>query len=312
MSNVKSISIFTLALVIIGGFLLFSAHTDEPSNTTTTKLLSRNNSNKDQLPQIVKSIPLNKSFSFAGEAVPTDNFDIKERLDRELLRDAYWHSSTVLSIKRSSRYFPVIEQILAEQGIPEDFKYLAVAESNLTNAVSPAGAKGIWQFMKGTGKEYGLEVNGEVDERYHLEKATYAACKYIKKLKARFGNWTMAAAAYNVGGSKLNKESSTQRSSNYYDLNLNQETARYIFRILAIKEILDRPEDFGFYIDESDKYPALDKFDIIEVKEGISNWGDFAKKYGISYRMLKVYNPWLVSSSLTNKAKKAYQIKLPK
>ncbi len=314
MSRAKSISLYFMTLVGIILFFVFSSYyTGEDKTRPETKERSEDNiSSSGQLPQVVKSIPLDKSFDFAGEIVPTDNFDIKERLDRELLRDAYWHSSTVLSIKRSARFFPVIEKILAEQGIPDDMKYLAVAESNLSNAVSPAGAKGVWQFMKGTGKQYGLEINNEVDERYHLEKATYAACKYLKSLHKRFGNWTMAAAAYNVGGNKLTKESNLQRSTSYYDLNLNQETARYIFRILAIKEIMDRPEDFGFYIENEDKYPPLDNFDQLEVSGSVANWGDYAKKYGTSYRMLKVYNPWLVSSALANKGKKKYTIKLPK
>lgn len=291
-------------------FFVFSSYTGE--SETPEEKGKTNVSTNDKLPQVVKSIPLDKAFDFAGELVPTDNFDIKERLDRELLRDAYWHSSTVLSIKRSKRYFPVIEKILAEEGLPDDLKYLAVAESNLSNAVSPSGAKGVWQFMKGTGKEYGLEINSEVDERYHLEKATYAACKYLKSLKKKFGNWTMAIAAYNVGGNKLGKESKVQRSNSYYDLNLNQETARYVFRILAIKEIMNDPEAFGFYIEDKDKYPALDSFYEMEVTGPIANWGDYAKQYQTSYRMLKVYNPWLVTSSLTNKSKKKYIVKLPK
>ncbi len=299
-----------MAFLSVVVFILFSSYTDDQKSDTNTN--NQQNTSNDQLPQVVKSISLDKEFSFAGEIVPTQNFDVRERLDRELLRDAYWHSSTVLSIKRASRFFPVIEKILAEEGLPDDFKYLAVAESSLSNAVSPAGAKGVWQFLKGTGKEYGLEVNSEVDERFHLEKSTYAACKYLKSLNKKFGNWTMAAAAYNMGGSRLSKESKTQRSNDYYDLNLNRETARYIFRILAIKEIMNKPEDFGFYIDEKDKYPPLDQYDQLEVGGTIANWGDYAKKYGASYRMLKVYNPWLISSSLTNKTKKKYIVKLPK
>lgn len=298
-----------MTFAAIGFFFLFSSYTDEQSGNQSSQ---GNKTVSGQLPQVVKSISLDKEFSFAGELVPMDNFDVKERLDRELLRDAYWHSSTVLSIKRANRYFPVIEKILAEEGIPEDMKYLAVAESSLSNAVSPAGAKGVWQFMKGTGKQYGLEINSEVDERYHLEKSTYAACKYLKSLKKKFGNWTMAAAAYNVGGGKLTKESKVQRSNFYYDLNLNQETARYIFRILAIKEIMNEPEAFGFYIEESDKYQPLDQYDSLEITGAIANWGDYAKKYGTSYRMLKVYNPWLITSSLANKSKKTYIVKLPK
>lgn len=310
MSRATSFSLYAFAFIAIIGFFLFSSYTGEH---TAGKLMTNSTTESTgKLPQVVESIPLDKPFSFAGEAVPMDNFDIKERLDLELLRNAYWHSNTILSIKRTARFFPTIERILAEKGIPDDFKYLAVAESNLSNAVSPAGAKGVWQFMKGTGKEYGLEVSSEVDERYHLEKATYAACKYLKSLKKKFGSWTMAAAAYNVGGNRLNKESQLQRSESYYDLNLNQETARYVFRILAIKEILSDHKEYGFMIEESEKYPPLDNYDQIEVDGSIENWGDFAKKYGVSYRMLKVYNPWLVSASLTNKAKKKYIIHLPK
>jgi len=309
MSRAKSISLYFITFIAIVFFFVFSSYTSEQGGTLQA---ANKNMETDQLPQVVKSINLDKAFSFAGEEVPTDNFDVRERLDRELLRDAYWHSSTVLSIKRSKRFFPVIEKILAEEGMPDDLKYLAVAESSLSNAVSPAGAKGVWQFMKGTGKEYGLEVNGEVDERYHLEKSTYAACKYLKSLKKRFGSWTMAAAAYNVGGGKLNKESKIQRSNSYYDLNLNQETARYVFRILAIKEIMNDPEAFGFYIEDADKYPALDSFYEMEITGSVANWGDYAKQYKTSYRMLKVYNPWLVSSSLANKGKKKYIVKLPK
>ena len=310
MSHKKSMSLYFMAFLAIIVFFLFSSYTGDKDSISAQTLPQKLTG--DQLPQVVKSIALDKEFSFAGEIVPTDNFDVRERLDRELLRDAYWHSSTVLSIKRAKRFFPVIEKILAKEGIPDDMKYLAVAESSLSNAVSPAGAKGVWQFMGPTGREYGLKVNKEVDERYHLEKATHAACKYLKSLKQKFGNWTMAAAAYNMGGNSLSKESKVQRADNYYDLNLNQETARYIFRILAIKEIMNQPEAFGFYIEDEDKYPALDKFDQIEVSGAVENWGDFAKKYGTTYRMLKVYNPWLVSSSLTNKAKEKYIIKLPK
>ena len=252
-----------------------------------------------------------KGFNFAGEEVPIENFDVYERLDRELLRNAYYHSSTILALKRANRYFPVIEKILAENGIPQDFKYLAVAESDLSNAVSPAGAKGVWQFLKTTGKAYGLESNNEIEERYHLEKSTKAACDYLQSLKNKFGTWTMAAAAYNMGETKLKKEKNIQRTDNYFDLNLNQETSRYVFRILAIKEILSNPEEYGFLIDEKDKYAPLDNFKTIEIEGSVENWGDFAIEHGTTYRMLKVFNPWLVSSSLTNKYKKTYEIRVP-
>ena len=308
---VKSIGIYVLLLAAFLTFVVFSSYTKEggaDNETTTTTIEATNNT----LPQIIKPVDLNRSFNFAGESLSMDNFDIKERLDLELMRNSYYHSNTMLSVKRANRFFPVIERILAEEGLPDDLKYLAVAESTLSNAVSPAGAKGVWQFMYKTGQSYGLQINKEVDERYHLEKATKAACKHLRKLHNRFGNWTMAAAAYNMGASGLKKEASAQRADNYFDLNLNQETAKYVFRIVAIKEILSRPRDFGFYIDAVDLYQPLNNYSEVEVKTAVPNWGDFAKKYGISYRMLKVYNPWLISSSLKNKSLKKYTIHIPK
>lgn len=263
------------------------------------------------LPQIIKSADLNKSFNFAGEEVPIDNFDVRERLDRELTVNSYWHSSTLLNIKSTYKYFPVIEPILAEHGVPDDFKYLAIAESNLRNATSHAGAKGVWQFMHSIAQHYDLEINNEVDERYHIEKATAAACEYIKDHYRQFGNWTLTAASYNMGGPNLKRDLKTQRADSYYDLNLNQETDRYVFRIVAIKEVMQNPRNFGFYLDEADAYPPLTDYDIVEVNGSIENLGDFATEHGTTYRMLKVYNPWLISSKLTNRARKTYQIKVP-
>ncbi len=308
---VKSISAYVLVLAAVLTFAIFSSYTGEDNsskqnNATTSK------GTGESLPQVIKPMDLNRAFSFAGEALPMDNFDVKERLDMELMRNSYYHSKTIVNIKRANRFFPVIERILAEEGVPDDLKYLAVAESDLSNATSPAGAKGVWQFMKKTGQSYGLQVSKEIDERYHLEKSTRAACKYLKKLKARFGSWTLAAAAYNMGGTRLNKEKSSQRESNYFDLNLNRETSKYVFRIVALKEILSRPNDFGFYIADSELYPPLDNYNSVEVNTSIANWGDFAKKYNVSYRMLKVYNPWLTAGKLTNNAGKSYTIHIPK
>ncbi len=302
----RSISAFMIISAAFLALALFSSSTDEQNVKQTTVM-----DGISTLPQRIKSIPIDKTFNFAGEEVPIHNFDVYERLDRELLRNAYYHSSTIMSLKLSKRYFPVIEKILTENGVPADFKYLAVAESDLSNAVSPSGAKGFWQFLSATGKELGLETNNEVDERYHLEKSTEAACKYLKKLKNRFGSWTMAAAAYNMGQTRLTKEKDIQRTDNYYDLNLNRETSRYIFRILALKEIMSNPKDYGFLIDEDDKYAPIDNFQVIEVNSAVANWGDFAIEHGTTYRILKVYNPWLVSSSLANKNKKTYEIKIP-
>jgi len=262
------------------------------------------------LPQMIESVDLNKEFDWAGELMPR-NFDNRERLDRELLVNAYWQSSTLLNVKAANRYFPRIEQILAEEGVPDDFKYLAVAESNLRNVVSSANAKGFWQFRKLAAKEMGLEVNDEVDERYHVEKATRAACKYLKQLYKRFGNWTNASAAYNIGPTNFSRILSKQGQTSYYDLNLGEETNRYIFRLLAIKEILKNHQDYGFYVDLSDKYPPLDNYYEVLVDKSVNSWSDFSKSHGTTYRMLKVYNPWLRDNKLTV-ISNTYNIRLPR
>ncbi|MEM9918024.1 MAG: transglycosylase SLT domain-containing protein [Bacteroidota bacterium] len=304
----KSLSMYTLALAGFLTFAIFSSSSDKEPSENQSTWSDENN----RLPQRIHSINLNQTYDFAGEILPMDNFDVRERLDREMLRNAYYHSSTILALKRASRYFPLIEKILAEEGIPDDLKYLAVAESDLMNAISPAGAKGFWQFMKATGREYDLEINSEIDERYHLEKATHAACRYLKRYKEKFGSWTLAAAAYNGGAGRLSREMKAQGGTSYYDLNLNMETARYVFRIVAIKEIMKRPKDFGFDLESTDLYQPLDSYYSVEVEGAVPRWADFAAKYGISYRMLKIYNPWLISSSLTNKQKKKYVIRIPK
>ena len=262
------------------------------------------------LPQVVEPVDLNKTFTFAGEKMP-NNYDTRERLDRELLVNAYWQSSTLLNIKAANRYFPVIEKILKEEGVPDDFKYLAVAESNLRNVVSSANAKGFWQFRKLAAKEFNLEVNSEVDERYHLEKSTRAACQYLKQLYNRFGSWTNAAAAYNMGPSNFFRSSKAQNEDSYYNMNLNPETGRYLFRLIAIKEILNKPQNFGFYIDKSELYEPMDNYYIVDIDESVKSWADFAEQHNISYRILKSYNPWLIDSKLTV-IKNRYQVKIPK
>ncbi len=265
------------------------------------------------LPQVIQSVELNKVFSFAGEDVPFDNFDAMERLDRELTVNSYWHSSTLINIKKSTRFFPMIEAILAQEGVPDDFKYLAVAESNLSNVRSPAGARGIWQIMRNTAIGFGLEVNKYVDERYHYEKATRAACNILKTYKKRFGSWTMAAAAYNLGETRLAKEVKTQKENNYYHLNLGEETGRYVFRLIAFKEIMKNPSLFGFFYNANDRlYKPLDNYYEVEVKKSIPSLGDFAHQHGTNYRMLKVYNPWLISNQLPVKEGKRYKIRIPR
>jgi len=263
-------------------------------------------------PQQVRSINLDKDFDFCGEKLPMDNFDVRQRLDAELLRNVYYHSATILSIKRANALFPIIEPILKEQGVPDDLKYLAVAESTLSNAVSPAGARGVWQFMKGAGGEYDLEISDEIDERYHLEKATRAACKYLRKQKESLGSWTLAAAAYNGGPGRISSEMEKQRAKSFYDLNLAaDETMRYPFRIVAVKEVMQHPELYEYAIEDDHLYAPLNQYKTVEVSGPVPSWGDFAVQHNTSYRMLKLYNPWLVDSKLTNKAGKKYLIRLP-
>ena len=303
----KLLKWYAILLTGILMIFIFSSYSKKEAPVGPPKAVVEDGS----LPQIIKSIDMERRYDFAGEELPMKNFDVKERLERELLVNSYWHSSTVLNIKNAHRYLPVISRILRENGIPEDFKYLAIAESNLRNETSPAGAKGFWQFMKPTAKYYGLEINSEVDQRFHVELATQAACKYIQDYYKRFGSWTLAAAAYNVGGTKLNRALQDQKVDNYYDLNLNAETNRYVFRIMAMKEIISNPDDFGFYIPKDEQYQTLDEYKIVEVDGPIQNLGDFAKKQGTSYRMLKLYNPWLMTHQLINSARKTYQIKIP-
>jgi len=305
----RSVQIYTLILAALATIAVFASYRQKSTEKETEKLTYA--LEDGVITQVVKSVDLEGPFDFAEELLPLDNFDVRERLDRELLVNTYWHSSTLLNIKNTYKFFPVIERILAEHGVPDDFKYLAVAESNLRNVTSPAGAKGFWQFMKPTGQHYGLEINSEVDERFHLEKATQAACKYLLDYKKRFGTWTLAAAAYNMGGTRLASSLKSQRAEEFYDLNLNEETNRYVFRLVAIKEVLKNPKEFGFYIEPDDTYQPLNNYRSIEVNSAVSNWGDFANEQGTTYRMIKVFNPWLLDSKLTNRSKKTYEIRVP-
>ena len=259
----------------------------------------------------VYAIPLPESMDFAGERVPLENPDIRERLDRELLVNTYWQSNGLLILKRANKYFPIIEPMLEEYGLPDDFKYLAVAESALQNNRSPAGAAGFWHFLKGTGREYGLEVNDYVDERYNLELATKVAAEYLKRSKNKFGSWTMAAAAYNAGNGGIQKQINRQKSTNnYYDLLLNDETSRYIFRILAFKEILGNPEKYGFNFEEKDLYQPVPTYKV-KVDTAITDIPNFAKQFGINYKILKIHNPWLRDTYLRNASGKEYFIEIP-
>lgn len=251
-----------------------------------------------------------KELDFCGEAVPLENFEVYERIDREIIVNTYFHSATIISIKRAKRWFPVVETILDEYGVPDDFKYLMVAESGMSNAVSPLGATGFWQLMEGAALEYGLEVNDEVDERYHIEKSTEATCKYLHEAYILFGTWTLAAASFNMGIPGVEKQIERQKAKNYYNLVLGEETSRYIARIIALKEIMNSPEKFGFDVKEVDLYNELSYNEIV-VSGPIADLADFAIEHGINYKVLKLYNPWLRENFLTNKIRKTYKIKIP-
>lgn len=251
------------------------------------------------------------SANFCGEDAPLEITDVRERFDRELLVNVNLHSSTLLILKRANRAFPIIEPILKRNNIPDDFKYLAVIESALINATSPSGAKGIWQFMPETAREKGMEVSEFVDERYHLEKSTEAACKYLQSAKNKFGSWTLAAASYNGGMLGIQKQIDFQKVDNYYDLLLIEETHRYVFRILALKEIMKNPKDFGFELQPKDLYHPLQTQKII-VDSSITDLAIFAKSQNVNYKILKLHNPWLRERKLPNVAKKQYILEVPK
>lgn len=255
--------------------------------------------------------PIPDTAKFCGEVVPMQDFDVRERIERELLVNTYWHSATLLYLKRANRWFPVIEPILKENGIPDDFKYMAVAESGLINSVSPDGATGFWQFMEAAAKKYGLEINSEVDERYNVEKSTKAACSYLKEAKAKLGNWTLAGASYNYGITGISNQMIRQQTKNYYNLYLNEETYRFIARIVALKEIFKDPKKYGFYFTEEELYPIIETEEL-DINTSIKDLVLFAKQNGINYKLLKIFNPWLRNSSVTNKAKKHYKILIPK
>jgi len=299
--NVKNTGIITGVVSLAGIFILFLAFSG----------LKKEDEKEAPGKEFFGSVEIPQKLDFAGEQVPLDRFDVHESLDREMLSNAYFHSQTIRFLKLAPRYFSVIEPILKENGVPDDFKYLCIAESNFDERiVSPAGAVGLWQFMKGTATDYGLEVSKEVDERYHIEKATVAACKYLKESHEKYGSWTMVAASYNAGRTFTSSQMERQKSDSYYDLLLGDETARYVFRILALKLILSEPEKYGFRVPDSEKYPVIET-KIVDVSGPVPDFTAFARQYGISYKMLKMFNPWLRESFLTNPSGKTYRIKIP-
>ena len=294
----------TLFLLVLTLICSFGFNSIDPELFTAFNAIDQGQSSK------VYALKLPEVFFFSEEEVPLEAPDIRERFDKELLVNTYWQSNMMLLLKRANKWFPTIEAILKEEGVPEDFKYLAVIESGLENVRSPKGAKGFWQLMPGTAKEYGLEVNTNVDERYHVEKSTRVACAYLMKAKKRFGSWTLAAASYNRGMYGTQRLLDNQLVDNYYDLLLNTETSRYVFRILAVKEIMSHPERYGFIFEDSDLYQP------VPVKKigwdvPIANIAEFAKEKGVNYKVLKIHNPWLIENHLNNKSRKYYEIELP-
>ncbi|MAL61216.1 MAG: murein transglycosylase [Flavobacteriaceae bacterium] len=297
-----------LGTVLVAVFVLCTNAVQDPGKSTSKP--SENMQEKLVNDYNIYALELPETMDFAGEPVPLNDPDVRERMDRELLVNTYWQSNGLLIFKRAHKYFPIIEPLLAKYGIPDDFKYLAVAESALENNSSPAGAAGFWHFMKGTGREYGLEINDYVDERYNLELATKVAADYLKDSKRKFGTWTLAAAAYNAGNGGINKQIERQKVNDYYDLLLNSETSRYVFRILAFKEILSNPEKYGFNFREKDLYKEIPSYKV-KVDTAVTDFADFAKKFDINYKILKIHNPWLRDTYLKNSSGKEYYIEIP-
>lgn len=307
MAKYKFTSSFLILIILITFALLLFSNFRSVEDPTDSLIKI-----KEGFPQNYKIVTpiIPDQLYFCGEQVPLENFDVYERLEREFIVNTYWHSLTVLTIKRANRWFPVIEPILEKFNIPNDFKYLCVTESTLLNVTSPKNAVGFWQFLKSAAKQFGLEVNKEIDERYHVEKATEAACKYLLEAHNKFGSWTLAAASYNMGISGVAEQLARQKTNNYYNLVLGEETSRYIFRILATNIIMNKPSDYGFDIKENELYKPFDTYEVT-IDSFISSWADFAKSFGLNYKTLKLYNPWLRENYLTNRKGKLYKIKIP-
>lgn len=306
MNKINKAYIYFLSGIVFSISIIFIIGFDSPQSSVSK------NSNI-VFPQNYKVISpyIPESMDFCGETIPLENIDVKERIEREFIVQTYYHSASILYIKRMNRWFPLFEKILKEKGVPDDFKYLAVAESGLENIVSPAGATGFWQFMKETGKKYGLVINGEVDERYNIEKSTYAACDYLLDAKEQFGTWTLAAASYNKGLNGIDNQLDRQKATVYFNLVLNSETSRYIPRIIALKYVLGNPTYYGFDIKENQLYPPYKTYKV-KLDTAVAHFADYAKLYGLNYKTLKLFNPWLRDNFLVNKSKKRFFITIPK
>ncbi|HOE03809.1 MAG TPA: lytic transglycosylase domain-containing protein [Bacteroidales bacterium] len=308
--NIAKIPFFVL-IGLFGGLLaanfFISSH---PAETITNQAEISSEEIVSDVPYTVFQPSIPDTVYFAGERVPLEYFDVYESLDYEMIINTYRHSSTLLYVKRAARYFEIIEPILKQNGIPDDFKYLCVAESGLSNAISPSNAVGFWQFLKATGQEYKMEINNYVDERYNLEMSTKAACDYLNKAYKVFGKWSLAAVSYNMGMGGLSQRMKHQKVDNYWDLYLHEEPARYVYRIISLKIIMENPEFYGFNLDENDFYQPL-TYKLVEVDTSIYRLQDFAASYGISYKMLKLYNPWIRDTLLMNRSGKKYILQIP-
>ncbi len=304
MKKISSYHLFTTAIALCAGMVI-------PFLLGHSKIDPARESVKSEVPYCVTSPTVPRSITFAEEHIDLDRYDLRERMDRELMAFTYMHSSTQLTIKRANRYFPVIEPILQANGIPDDFKYLAVIESSLnTLAKSRAGAAGLWQFMPATGREYGLEVNTHIDERYHIEKETIAACKYLKDAYLKYGDWLSVAASYNAGQGRISSQLQKQMVNRAVDLWLVEETSRYMFRLLAAKAVISNPQQYGFLLKREQLYPKIPYTEITVTTE-IANLAQFAKNQGITYAQLKDANPWLRGTALVNKSGRKYVLKIP-
>ncbi len=288
------------ALIVVSQFLQSNHATDE------------SNMPYSRIPYSAVSPTIPTVVTFAGEEIELTRHDRRERIDREILAFTYSHTNTILQIKRANRLFPIIEPILKECGVPEDFKYLMIIESNGDiHARSGVGASGLWQFMEKTGKEYGLEINNYIDERYHIEKSTRAACRYLKKSYAKFGNWITVAASYNTGFTNISRRIESQKENNAINMVLLPETSRYIFRILAAKTIFENPIEYGFLLNSKDLYPTITVEKAITVKKPVDSWADIAKKHGLTFMQLREANPWIRSSKMPNTTRKSYTVIIP-
>lgn len=302
MKKLSIIAIILASLAIAGEAFIFATRKEDNSDEILAQAIRAD--------YRVYAPPLPDTLSFCGERVPLNIYCVREGLDRELVSNMYYQSSTLFNIKRAVRYFPTIERILREEKVPLDMKYLCVIESGLQCVTSPAGASGYWQFMKATGQKYGLEISDEIDMRNDLEASTRAACRYLKSMKAQFGGWTEAAAAYNCGENGMERRLANQRQKSYYDLYLNRETQRYVYRILALKLIMQHPQDYGYTVRRCDTYPELPYEEVTLSGQNV-DLVQFAVDNGTSYKMLRTYNPWITTDKLKNKANKTYKVRIP-